>query len=54
MIVLIELAGLLRSEQIELIRKIAAAIGEHGAMVNEVLRVAEDDSMTFETVPAPA
>ncbi len=29
MIVLIELAGLLRSEQIELIRKIAAAIGEH-------------------------
>ncbi len=53
-IVLIERAGLLRSEQIELVRNIATAISEHGAMVNEVLRVAEDGSMTFETVPAPA
>ena len=53
-IVLVERSGLLRSEQIELIRNIAAAISEHGAMVNEVLRVGEDDSMTFETVPAPA
>ncbi len=53
-IVLIERAGLLRDEQIEIVRNIAAAIGEHGAMVNEVLRVAEDGSMTFETVPEPA
>ena len=38
-IVLIERAGLRRDEQIELIRTIARAVGAHGAMVNEVLRV---------------
>jgi len=37
-IVLIERAGLLRDEQIELIRQIAAALVEHGLMINEVLR----------------
>jgi hypothetical protein len=35
-----------------IIRNIAAAIGEHGAMINEVLRVAEDGSMTLEAEPA--
>lgn len=52
-IVLIERAGLLRDEQIALVREIAAAIAAHGAMVNEVLRVGEDGSMTFEVVSAP-
>jgi predicted nuclease of predicted toxin-antitoxin system len=52
-IVLIERSGLLREEQIALIREIATAIVEHGAMVNELLRVADDGSMTFETSSAP-
>ncbi len=52
-IVLIERAGLLRDEQVALVRAIAAAVAAHGAMVNEVLRVGEDGSMRFETVPAP-
>jgi predicted nuclease of predicted toxin-antitoxin system len=51
-IVLLERAGLLRDEQIKLIRQVAAAISEHGAMVNEALRVGADGSMTFEPIPA--
>lgn len=51
-VVLIERAGLLRDEQIELIRKIAAAIAEHGDLVNEVLRVAEEGTMSFERMAA--
>lgn len=51
-VVLIGRTGLLRDEQIELIRKIAAAIAEHGDLVNEVLRVAEDGTMRFESVAA--
>ncbi len=51
-IVLLERAGLLRDEQIELIRKIAAVIAEHGAMINEALRVGLDGEMTLETIPA--
>jgi predicted nuclease of predicted toxin-antitoxin system len=51
-IVLIERAGLLRDEQIVLIKEIAAVLLEHGTMVNEVLRVADDRSMSFETLPA--
>ena len=53
-VVLIERTGLLRDEQIELVRKVAAAIGEHGALINEVLRVAEAGTMTFENLSAPA
>ena len=52
-IVLIERAGLLRDEQIALVREIAAAIAAHGAMVNEVLRVGDDGSMRFEMIPPP-
>lgn len=52
-VVLIERAGLLRDEQIELVRAIAAAIGDHGGLINEVVRVAEDATMTFETMAAP-
>ena len=50
-IVLLERGGLLRNEQIELIRKVAVTLAEHGAMLNELLRVGEDGSMTFETSP---
>lgn len=52
-IVLIERAGLLRGEQIALVRHIATTIAEHGAMVNEVLRVGENNAMKFETSPVP-
>jgi predicted nuclease of predicted toxin-antitoxin system len=52
-IVLIERAGLLRAEQVALVREAVAAVAKHGAMVNELLRVAEGGSMTFETSPAP-
>ena len=51
-VVLIERAGLLRDEQIELVNKIATAIGEHGALINEILRVADDGTMTFEVISA--
>ena len=50
-IVLVEHTGLLRGEQIELLREVAARLAEHGSMVNELLRVAEDRSMTFATSP---
>lgn len=50
-IVLIERAGLLRDEQIELIRQVAAKLVEHGAMINELLHVDEHGSMRFEEVP---
>jgi predicted nuclease of predicted toxin-antitoxin system len=52
-VVLIEQAGLLRDEQIELVRRVVDAIAKHGALVNEVLRVADDGSMTFEAAAAP-
>jgi predicted nuclease of predicted toxin-antitoxin system len=50
-IVLIERSGLLRDEQIELIRQVAAKLTEHGAMINELLRVDELGAMRFEEVP---
>lgn len=49
-VVLIERTGLLRGEQIEIVRTIAAAIGEHGALINEILRVAKDGTLTFESM----
>ena len=49
--VLIERAGLLRDEQIALVRQIAAAIGEREHMVNDVLRVSEDGTFAFAKVP---
>jgi predicted nuclease of predicted toxin-antitoxin system len=52
-VVLIEQAGLLRDEQIELLREIAGALADHGALINEVLRVAEDGTMVFENLAAP-
>ena len=52
-VVLIEQTGQLRDEQIELVRTIALAIAAHGgALLNEVLRVAADGTMTFEPMTA--
>jgi predicted nuclease of predicted toxin-antitoxin system len=51
-IVLVERGGLLRDEQIALVREVAAKLADHGAMINELLRVAADGSMTFETSPS--
>jgi predicted nuclease of predicted toxin-antitoxin system len=51
-IVLVEKAGLRRDEQIALLRKVAATLVRHGSMVNELLRVGDDESMTFESSPA--
>jgi predicted nuclease of predicted toxin-antitoxin system len=51
-VVLIERVGLLRDEQVELVKIVAAAITEHGALINEVLRVAEDGALTFESLAA--
>jgi predicted nuclease of predicted toxin-antitoxin system len=50
-IVLIERSGLLRDEQIALMREVAAMLADHGAMINELLRVAADGSMSFEASP---
>jgi hypothetical protein len=49
-VVLIERVGLLRDEQIELMKIVAAALAEHGDLINQVLRVAEDGAMTFENL----
>jgi predicted nuclease of predicted toxin-antitoxin system len=51
-IVLIERGGLLREEQIALIRGVAAMLAEHDGMLNELLHVTEDGSMTFEISPS--
>ena len=51
-IVLIERGGLLRDEQIALVLKVAAKLADHGAMLNDLLRVADDGSMTFEASPS--
>jgi predicted nuclease of predicted toxin-antitoxin system len=50
-IVLVGRAGLLRDEQIELIRRVVAKLAEHGAMANELLHVDEHGAMRFEVVP---
>jgi predicted nuclease of predicted toxin-antitoxin system len=49
-IVLIERGGL-RDEQIELIRQVVEKPADHGAMINELLHVAEHGAMRFEEVP---
>jgi predicted nuclease of predicted toxin-antitoxin system len=49
-VVLIERVGLLRDEQIELVKSVAAALADHGDLINQVLRVAEDGAMTFENL----
>ena len=51
-VVLIERTGLRRDEQIALARKIVVALEGHAALINEVLRVAADGTMKFETLAA--
>jgi hypothetical protein len=53
-VVLVERTGLLRNEQVELVKQVAAAIAEHGDLINQVLRVAADGTMTFENLSASA
>lgn len=50
-IVLVERSGLLRDEQAALLDAVLSVLEPHGPMVNEVLHVALDGSMTFETLP---
>src|SRR5689334_4523019 len=52
-VVLIERADLRRDEQIELVKRIAAALLEHGDLVNEVLRMGDDGTMSFEGIALP-
>lgn len=51
-IVLVERGGLLRDEQIALVREVAAMLADHGALINELLRIADDGSMRFEMSPS--
>jgi len=50
-IVLIENAGLLRDEQIEIVRRACIAIDGQQDMVNRVLRIGLDDSVVVEEIP---
>jgi predicted nuclease of predicted toxin-antitoxin system len=52
-VVLIERGDLLRNEQVEVVRHAVAAIAQRGDMVNTMLRVAFDGTMSFEAVPPP-
>jgi hypothetical protein len=52
-VVLIECGDLLRDEQVEVVRQAISAIVQRGDMVNTMLRVAPDGSMSFEVVPSP-
>ena len=52
-VVLIERGGLLRDEQLEVVRHAVAAIAQRGDMVNTMLRVTLDGTMSFEIVPPP-
>jgi predicted nuclease of predicted toxin-antitoxin system len=51
-VILLERNDLLRAEQLDVIRRAIVEIEQRGDMVNTVLRVAIDGSMTFEPVPA--
>jgi len=52
-IVLIECGDLLRDEQVEVVRHAISAIMQRGDMVNTMLRVGPDGTMSFEAVPSP-
>ena len=52
-IILIELGGLLRDEQLEVVRRACEQIGSQVDMANRMLRVAADLVMTFEEIPSP-
>lgn len=50
-IILIEQAGLRRDAQLNLIRDAVAAIRSQGDLVNRVLRIGLDGTMSFEDIP---
>ena len=50
-VVLLECGNLLRHEQLEVVRRVAAAIAERVDMINTVLRVDIDGAFTFEQIP---
>jgi predicted nuclease of predicted toxin-antitoxin system len=50
-VVLLECGNLLRHEQLEVVRRVAAAIAERVDMINTVLRVDSDGAFTFEQIP---
>jgi len=43
----------LRDEQVEVVRHAISAIMQRGDMVNTMLRVGPDGTMSFEAVPSP-
>ncbi len=51
-VVLVERADLRREEQLDLISEAIAAIEQRGDLINLVLRIALDGSMSFEEIPA--
>ena len=53
-IVVLDDGGLLRDEQLEIIRRALEAMLRERNMVNRVLRVSTDGKMTFEEVPPPS
>ncbi len=53
-VVLLEHNDLLRGEQLETLRRVVIELARRADMVNTVLRVAADGTMTFELVPPEA
>lgn len=51
-IVLVERGDLLRDEQLELVRRVIDSLKLYGDMVNHVLLIAANGTITFEEVPA--
>ena len=47
-IIFIEAGDLVREEQLQVIRQAVSFIKRHGAMLNQVLRISPDGTMTFE------
>jgi hypothetical protein len=50
-VILLERGDLRRDEQLEVIRRAVAVIADRGDLVNTVLRIEGDGSMTFDDVP---
>jgi len=50
-IVLVEDGGLLRDEQLAVVRRAVVALSAEGDLVNRVLRIWQDDTVVFEDIP---
>jgi predicted nuclease of predicted toxin-antitoxin system len=50
-VILIEQGSLRREAQLDLLRKAITAIEQHGDLINQVLRIAVDGTMSFEDSP---